>query len=78
MDYRLERRLHHRNGTIGGVLSESRTRHFINDRRMMAALESEDPAAAVRELLDEAWNKGMSAGQMKERLSRVSGHSPVF
>lgn len=48
-----------------------KTRHFISDRQLCRALDKEDGGAqmeAVRELLDEAWNKGFSAGQMKGRL----------
>lgn len=50
----------------------SRTRHFIPDRRMKQALESENPERRLRELLDEAWNNGFSVGQMKERLKAVA------
>jgi hypothetical protein len=48
-----------------------RDRHVISDRRLATALEKEDgdQMTAVRELLDEVWNRAFSAGQMKERLS---------
>lgn len=55
----------------------SRTRHFIPDRRMKQALESDDPEGRVRELLDEAWNNGYSAGQMKGRLEKWAPNAPA-
>jgi hypothetical protein len=51
-------------------MAEARTRHFISDRQLKRAIENRlDPEAAIRELLDEAWNRGFSAGQMKARLN---------
>lgn len=44
---------------------------IIPDRRICAALDNEDGGAqleAVRSLIEEAYNRGLSAGQMKERL----------
>lgn len=50
----------------------AKDRHIVSDRRITTALDKEDGGSqllAVRELLDEVWNRGFNAGQMKERLS---------
>lgn len=46
---------------------------FIPDRRIIAALDQDDRVEAIRELVQEAWNKGYSAGQMKARLAQPRG-----
>lgn len=50
----------------------------IADRRIEAALYStsndHDVMQAVRELIQEAYNRGMSAGQMRERVKGSERH----
>lgn len=50
----------------------------ISDRRIEAALHSTAPShdvlQAVRELIQEAYNHGLSAGQMHERVRPKKGH----
>jgi hypothetical protein len=49
-------------------MSKKQGDQVISDRRIAAALRSKDVAEEIRVLTEEAFRRGFSAGQMKERL----------